>query len=485
MPKAKQVYVKRRNVVNLNDCFPEDVNGNRGPLPKQKQFLDEALGSNYKFLRYSGGIGSGKTLIGCITILHMAVLYRGDYLIGRQFGPELRDTTYKTFKEICPPELIVEDRIADMIIKVRSSDGGVSNILFRGLEEPDKLRSLNLNAWHIDEANQVSEAAFMLLQGRLRGKHLRKGIITQNPGGHDWSWRWFVKQDHIASQKVKDLFLNIRAPSTENTHLPEGYVETMLSTWSNERIQREIYGSDDAFEGMVYSEFDRSKHVIKPFRIPDEWTRVIGIDHGFRNPSSWIYGAVDYDGNVYIYDEYYEKEKLIKDICKANIDKIGKAKIEQARIDPSTHARRAATGLSDYATYLESLPGGFPLLNANNDVTAGIDRVKTYLRVDPKTDKPKLFIFESCINLLEEITNYRYMELPIAKQGRNNEKEEPMKVNDHACDALRYLVMTRPETPQPVDNIYKQIGYASLEGALYREIQELKKPKSSSDPFGG
>jgi PBSX family phage terminase large subunit len=353
----------------------------------------------------------------------MAVLYRGDYLIGRQFLPELKSTTYKTFKEVCPPELIVEDRIADMEIHVKTADGGKSIIMFRGLEEPDKLRSLNLNAWYIDEAAQVSEAAFMLLQGRLRGPHLRKGLITQNPGGHDWCWRWFVKQDHISDPKIKALFLNIRAPSTENHHLPEGYVETMKATWSEERVQREIMGSDDAFEGMVYSEFRRDVHVIQPFRIPDEWTRVIGIDHGYRNPSAWIYGAVDYDGTVYVYDEYYEKEKLIEEVCKANIAKIGRQKIEQARIDPSTRARRGTTGRSDLDTYLESLPGGFPLLMANNDKTSGIDRIKSYLKVDPKLGKPRVFIFNSCTNLIDEISKYRYVELGLLVRVRLTKKK--------------------------------------------------------------
>lgn len=423
-------------------------------------------------------------MIGCITVLHWAVLHRGDYLVARQFMPELKDTTYRTFKEICPPELIVEDRIADMIIRVKSSDGGVSSILFRGLEEPDKLRSLNLSGFMIDEAAQVSEAAFMLLQGRLRGKGLRKGIIVQNPGGHNWCWRWFVKQDHINDPKVKSLFLNIQAPSTENRHLPDGYVETMKATWSIERVQREIMGSDDSFEGMVYSDFDRSVHVIQPFRIPDEWTRVIGIDHGYRNPSAWIYGAVDYDGTVYIYDEYYDKEKLIKDICKANIAKIGKTKIEQARIDPSTRARRGTTGLSDLDAYFESLPGGFPLLMANNDKTAGIDRVKTYLKVNPETNKPRVMLFSTCVNLIDEISKYRYAELTPARQGKINEKEEPMKVDDHACDAFRYLIMTRPESSPKKEDFYKKVAYTSLEGALYRELKDLKKPLKSNDPFG-
>lgn len=483
MAKINPTYAARRNVINLRDCFPIDKEGFRGPLPKQATFLEAALNPKAaKYIRYNGGVGSGKTIIGCITVLHWAVLHRGEYLIARQFMPELKDTTYAAFKEICPPELVIEDRIADMAIFIKTADGGRSKIMFRGLEEPDKLRSLNLSGFYIDEAAQVSEAAFILLQGRLRGSGLRKGIITQNPGGHNWCWRWFVKQDHFNYDSVKKQFLNVQAPSTENHHLPEGYVETMKATWSPERVLREIMGSDDAFEGMVYSEFNRAVHVIQPFRIPEEWTKVIGIDHGYRNPSAWIYGAVDYDGTVYVYDEYYDKEKLVRDVCKANMNKIGQTKIEQARIDPSTRARRGTTGLSDYDAYLEALPSGFPLLMANNDKTAGIDRVKGHLKVDANSGKPKLFIFSTCSNLIDEVSKYRYAELPAGRQGKHNEKEEPLKVDDHACDALRYLIMTRPETILPKEDIYKKLQYHSLEGMLYRELEHIKKPQPK-DPF--
>jgi PBSX family phage terminase large subunit len=463
-------------------CFPVGRDGQRTPLPKQRQFLDALLGSQYKFVRYSGGIGSGKTMIGCVAMLHLAVLKRGDYLIGRQFMPELKATTYKTFLEICPPELIIEKRVADMEVVLHTVDGGRSTILFRGLEDFDKLRSLNLNAWYVDEAAQVSEDAFMLLQGRLRGAHWRKGYITQNPGGHDWSWRWFVRKEHITSDAVKKQFLNIRAPSIENVHLPDGYIDVMMSTWSNDRIQREIMGSDDAFEGMVFSEFDRSKHVVKPFRIPDDWIRRIGIDHGYRNYAAWVYGAISPDGDLYIYREYYEKEQLIEEICAANKKLIGTEKIEMAVIDPSVKATRGATGRSDLDIYLECLPKDFPLLMANNDVTSGIDRVKSYMKLD-KRGKPRTYVFDTCVHLLDEVMQYRWQETASASKASKNDKEAPVKKNDHAVDAWRYLHMTCPEETVAVKDPAKDLKYGSIERALYNEIQELKTPNKGRDMF--
>jgi phage terminase large subunit len=491
-------------ILNVTEWFPEPPLGKpRGPLPKQQLFMNlAATPGTPKYIRYCGGIGSGKTLIGCIQVILWAVQHPGDYLVSRQYLPELKITTYKTFKEVCPPSLIAEERIADGIIRLRTAvKGKLSNVIFRGLDEPDKLRSLNLSGWYIDEANQVSEAAFQLLQGRLRGPGLRKGIMTMNSGGHDWSWRWFVKKDMIRGEDVKAQFVNIYAPSTENIHLPDGYVETMLATWSEERIKREILASEDSFEGQVYTEFRQDLHVIKPFAIPKDWLRYIGIDHGYRNPAAWLWAAMDYDGNLYVYREFYESEWLIEDICKKGKDQKPSVmqmmqipgtsppkyeSIEWAKIDPSTNSRRNERDgkkLSDFDLYSENLPASFPLLPANNDVTPGIDKVKTWLKPDPN-GRPRLFIFNTCENLIEEIGKYRYPELPVGQQGKKAEKENPMKVDDHACDALRYLVMGLPDIPSKVENIYDKIKYNSLEGALHRDLERLRNPRNGQDPFG-
>lgn len=479
--------------VDLLQNWPAGADGLKALLPKQKDFISSVLDpKGPKYNLYVGGIGSGKTMIGCLTMLTLAVQYPGDYLIARQFMPELRDTTLKQFLELCPKELLVEYRVADAIVKVKSTGGKVSNILFRQAEEPDKMRSLNLSGFYIDESSQVSEAAFMLFQGRLRGPGLRKGFLTTNPNGHDWQYSWFHKQDMFNNDAAKRQFNLVKAPSTENIHLPEGYIAGMLSTWSPERIKREIEGSFDAFEGMVYHEFRRDVHVIQPFVIPKEWTKVIGIDHGFRNPAAWIWGAVDYDENVYIYREFYEREWLIEEILKGN-SKQGKPgtlqlmrgeKIDQARIDPSVRAVRGQTGQSDWDLYMENLPKDFPLFPANNEKTTGIDKMKSYLKINPKTNKPRLFIFNTCHELIDEFSKYRYKELSTNQKGKQAEKEEPMKVDDHALDALRYLIMSRPEAPTQEDNVYNRIKYASLEGSIYRDLQRLKKPKTSTDPFG-
>ncbi len=481
--------------LNLIDCLPSPPDGSpRRLLPKQKLFYDTVLDpTGSKYVLYAGGVGSAKTTVGCLTMITLAALFPGDYLVCRQFMPELKITTLKTFLDMCPKELIVEHRVADAIVKIRSRGGKISNVIFRGLEDADKHRSLNLNAAYIDESSQVAEEAFLLLQSRLRGPHIRKIFMTTNPAGHDWQYNYFVKQDMFKTEAAKRQFALVKAPSTENVFLPAGYVESMLSTYSEERIQREVMASFDAFEGAVYPEFRRDVHVIEAFKIPDNWTRVVGIDHGFRNPAAWIWGAVDGDQNLYIYREFYEKEWLIEEIVRDGKDGrpgvltlMKGESIETAAIDPSTKAARNELDgqkLPDYDIYQKYLPDDFPLRGADNDVTSGIDRIKSYLKVDERTNRPKMFIFKSCTNLIDELCKYRYKERAYASAGKANEYEEPQKKDDHACDALRYLVKTQPEPYQGVEDIWKRVKYDSLEGQLIRDLKEIRSP-DPKDPFG-
>ena len=48
--------------------------------------------------------------------------------------------------------------------------------------------------------------------------------------------------------------------------------------------------------------------------------------------------------------------------------------------------------------------------------------------------KPRLFIFENCVNMIREIKSYWW-----------GEGDSPKKIDDHSMDELRYYVMSRPE----------------------------------------
>ena len=87
-----------------------------------------------------------------------------------------------------------------------------------------------------------------------------------------------------------------------------GYLD-MLESLPDELRSAWLEGSWDTFAGQYFKDFNRDVHVLEPFKIPEGWRRYRCIDYGYTNYFACIWAAVDYDGNVFIYREHYEKEK--------------------------------------------------------------------------------------------------------------------------------------------------------------------------------
>jgi hypothetical protein len=143
--------------------------------------------------------------------------------------------------------------------------------------------------------------------------------------------------------------------------------------------------------------------------------------------------------NIYIIDEHYEAGQLVSyHAGKIHEKRIGR-NVLYTVIDPACKQRNGLSGKSvidEYRDYdVFTHPG-------NNDVLAGINRVSEYLRVDEVTKKPRLFIFRGCSHLIEELQQYRWERM--RPGAETNEPESPVKAHDHAADALRYLIMSRP-----------------------------------------
>ena len=111
----------------------------------------------------------------------------------------------------------------------------------------------------------------------------------------------------------------------DNIHLNKDYIENLKkSTPKGMWYNRRILGLWVAAEGVVYENFDKEIHVIESFKIPDTWERIRGIDFGYTNPFCMLWGAIDNDGRLYIYQEHFQAQMLIKDHVKKIQDIISK-----------------------------------------------------------------------------------------------------------------------------------------------------------------
>jgi len=425
------------------------------PMPKQGDFH----GLPHKYRCFAGGWGNGKTAAGCAEALMLALEYPGSTgLIARKTRPELKATTqYQFFNggggnpkadwTGCPQELIRNFNKSEQ--RLTLINGSV--IHFWPLDDPDKLSNLNLGWFLIDQAEEVPEEMFQMLQGRLRQLEApRKGIILCNPAGHDWIWRRWV---HLT---YPDHGL-IHATTHDNPNLPADYVESLMNmpeAW----VKRFVHGSWEVFEGQIWPEFDPDAHTMAPFQIPNWYEGVEGIDHGRRNPTAVLFAFfAQMHGHDYCFvvDEHYEAGQLVGYHAERLLEK----RIEWGEplytvIDASAAQEDPNTGRSVMDEYYDY---GIVTVPSDRHVVARINRVAEWLRLDPNIPHPvtgetreqgwpRLFIFKNCVHLIEHIQQYQWKKKPPTKE--EDAKEEPLKKDDHDVDTLGYILMTRPPPGQ-------------------------------------
>ena len=399
-------------------------------LAKQDAFIF----SDAKFTAFVAGLGSGKTFAGCVKALLKCAKHR-QYGTGMIVAPTfamLRDVTQLTFFELLAAGGYQEGRDYAFNKTEGILTWGNSKILFRSADAPDRLRGVNLNWAYLDEAALMDENVWKIILGRLRIGDRPQAWITTTPAGFNWVYaNWIEKAD--------DNYRLIHASTRENTYLPPEYLADLEANYTAEFAKQEIDGEFVAFEGLVYSEFSRNIHVYEARPLPDSWTRIRGIDFGYTNPFVCLWGAIDGDGRLFIYDEHYRRKTLLRDHVAAIEGRGGQYYWTLADHDAQDIAELRALGLET--------------VRAKKDVILGIQKVKARLKVQAD-GWPRLLVADSCVNTIKELSMYRWSE---SRAGRND-KEEPVKEFDHCCDVLRYACLELDRGASGVSNVAEALG---------------------------
>lgn len=265
---------------------------------------------------------------------------------------------------------------------------------------------------------------------------------------------WTLDRIYTPGITEKDPNIEVFEVSTsQNVHVNSAEIEILTMGMTDEQKEARLHGKYMTYTGTIYGSVIADTTFVEPYVESDRWPLLekwghFGmLDHGYRNPTAFLLGAFDADGRIIIYDEYYETNRLVKENALAILSRIRELglvnKLEYIVADPSIRNKDPIGGGSIYQEYSEH---GLYMTLANNDVSAGINRVSSRLK------NKQLYIAKNCVNLRWEINRYRWDKYSNSKiAGKKSNKETPMKKDDHACDALRYGVVSRPQLMGEVD----------------------------------
>jgi len=230
------------------------------------------------------------------------------------------------------------------------------------------------------------------------------------------------------------LFLRKFVPArlTDNPYLFEdGQYEAMLMSLPEVERKRLLDGDWDVAEGAAFTEFSKSMHVVEPFAIPEGWARIRSGDYGYASPSCILWGAIDWDNNIWIYRELYVKgftgERLGDTILEIERED---PVVQHATLDSSCW-NKTGLGPSIAETMIRR---GVRWIPADRNRMAGKIEIHRRLACDDYGN-PRVRIFSTCNNLIRTMPT-----LPLSK---TNPEDVDTKADDHAYDALRYMMMSR------------------------------------------
>jgi hypothetical protein len=417
---------------------------------------------------YGGAAGGGKSYAMLVDPLRFA--HRGAHraLILRRSMPELRELIDKS-RELYPkafPGCKYKE-----VEKLWNFPSG-AKIEFGFLERDADVYRYQGQAYSwigFDEiTHQATEFSWNYLASRLRTTdpeiipYMR---CTANPGGVGAHW---VKKRYITPSPPNESFKGedgltrkfIPARLDDNPYLAsDGRYEQMLKALPPTQRRQLLEGDWEVAEGAAFTEFDRNIHIIDPFEIPIHWDRIKGIDYGYASESACVWGAIDRDDNtLIIYRELYRKGLLATDLAQLITEmELNDPMSVPGVLDTACWNRTGQTGPTVGETLVKA---GHKLRRADKNRVAGKIQIHEYLKVQ-QSGRPKLQIFNTCPNLIRELQS-----IPLDK---SNPEDVDTHAPDHAYDALRYLIMSRPridDTFSRMRQLHRETIYQPSDGTF-------------------
>lgn len=412
-------------------------------LPSQFEFIN----AKEREVLFSGGYGSGKSRILCYAALRQASIPNNVVLIVRKTQVSLKKSTLETLIGNDDP-IIPNGSYTHNKSESRIDINGGGTILYTGLEDALRIRSMNLGCICVDECAELTAQEYSELLYRLRLPIGSRQIYSAtNPAtqSHFLYDRFFTRRSK--NRRV------ITACSLENHYLPLDYIES-LKEMDGVRYRKYVNGEWCSLENGVYDNFNRDVHVINNNLVGENnlgGEYYLGVDVGYKDCTAIIL-VLNTGHRLEIKSEIYKNKMLMNEIKTSIADIVSRCSKNGITVihDPSA----ALLGAE-----LESM--GIKVIKGNNDIKIGINRVRTKLSCFD--GKPGLVIDSNCLNTIREFESYSY---------GDDGKEKPIDFDNHAMDAIRYVINYIDDT---ASNYRSPVVYLMDEDMEDRAEEEIWK----------
>ena len=373
---------------------------------------------------YYGGAGSGKSYFVAQKLVIKALTDRRKVLVLRKVGRTVKNSVFQLILDTLDLFHIKDKcKINKTDFSIELPNGSI--FLCSGLDDPEKIKSIAglTDAW-LEEATEFTQDDFNQIDLRIRDPLAKDQqlILSFNPVSKaSWCYLQFFAENPELDEFRSKVEI-VKSNYTNNPHLPQAYVDSLLLLKATNPVYYGIYALGDfgSLDKLVYSnwqKFEFNKEDIKG-------DLIIGLDFGYTNdPTALVAAIVNAEENrIYVFKEWGGTGLLNDDIAKNIID-FGFAKsiikadsAEQKSIDEIKRA-----GVLRIS----------PCTKGQGSILQGIQKLQQY----------ELVIHPDCKEILNELQNYAW-----EKDKQTNEYiNKPIDKYNHYLDALRYALQCLDE----------------------------------------
>ena len=380
---------------------------------KLHKFQEQAFVSKRRIKVIAAGIQSGKTHTGALWIGSKAgqVPPNSNLIICAPTYKILTQATLPKFLQIF--KHFGRYNKVDSIFTFRN---GVTAYI-RSLTDPNAMEGItDVEAIWLDEGGLITRYAWDNVEGRSA---FRQAPIMISTTPYALNWLYHMWEDW--SKGIRDDVEFIQFTSKDNPYFPDEEFERQRRLLDPRRFQMKYMGQFGKMEGLVY----QSVNLCESHPLPSGTVYYAGIDWGYTNPTAISIRALTPDHLHYRVAEFYKSGLTIEEIVKICQQRQQIYNIKLFIGDPSAPANIEALNR-----------GGVSCIPGNNDVRAGIDEQVKLFREE------RFFIFKDDNPLgVDEYSTYHYPEIKDYKIDEDRKEPDPVKSNDHGCDADRYVSM--------------------------------------------
>ena len=441
---------------------------------------ERCLTSEARELLFSSRVFAGKTWAGCLKAYAYAATNRmAEVALCRKERASMNATTLRVFRN----EIVSAEHWQwgwrEQASELRFPNGAVIRVF--GLDDPGRALGARFGLVVIDQAEQISESDFELINTRVGQPDVpyQQILLICNPDSPDhWIYKRYRPDSGIGTRVdakgIEFAEVILSSPEDNMEYATQTYRESldrMSGTWR----MRYRLGQWAGFEGAVYGDaWDAARHVVERPAAwaewggypPPGWQRIRSVDFGFYpDPFVCQWFAIDHDGRYWRYREIYMTKRLVEDHARDIVELESRerevltalaAERGLGRVDVGAVESWADHDREDRETLMRHGVWSDP---AQKDVLAGIQTLTSVLRGDERG--PRLLLVRGALVEQDEVLResgrptcteeefplYRWRSVRQTDATRATALEMPVDRDNHGLDALRYAIYSREAIP--------------------------------------